>query len=163
MGTRLATLTFLLLVVFSNAALAQGGSSASQSIVIEVKPITKLEVSGNPGSLVINDAVAGSSLTAVSDNNTSYSMLTNLENMKIVASINNPMPQGTQLKLKLESLSASSAGSVDISSALTPVNVVTGIGKGSETNQRITYTFAANAEVGQIDSESRIITLTLTE
>ena len=90
-------------------------------------------------------------------------MLTNLENMKIVASINNPMPSGTRLMMKLSSTQGVSSGLVDISGALAPVNVVTGIGRGSESNQRITYTFAANASVGEIDSESRTITLTLTD
>lgn len=153
---------FALIVVLSNALLAQNGSSVTQSVTIEVKPISKLAVSGNPNAMIINDATAGAQLTAVSDNNTKYSMLTNMDNMKIVASIDNKMPDGTKLMVKLGSTKGSSTGVIDLSNALTPVDVVTGINKGSENNQSIVYTFAANADVGQIQSQSRTITLTLT-
>lgn len=64
--------------------------------------------------------------------------------------------------VKLESSVGLSNGSVDVSSALTPVEVVTGIGKGSDLNRTITYTFAVNSTVGQIYEDSRVVTLTLT-
>ena len=143
-------------------ALAQTGSSVVQTLNIEVKPITKLAVSGNPGALYITDASAGSDVLSVSDNNSNYSMMTNLDNMKIVASINNPMPEGTRLMMKLESSKGSSSGLVDVSNAMSPVEVVTALGKGSDLNQSITYTFAANASIGQLNVDSRVVTLTLT-
>ncbi|MDP2887084.1 MAG: hypothetical protein Q8P51_18920 [Ignavibacteria bacterium] len=143
-------------------ALAQTGSSVVQTLNIEVKPITKIAVSGNPGALYITDASAGSDVLSVSDNNSNYSMMTNLDNMKIVASINNPMPEGTRLMMRLESSKGSSNGFVDVSSAMSPVEVVTALGKGSDLNQSITYTFAANASIGQINVDSRVVTLTLT-
>jgi len=143
-------------------ALAQTGSSVVQTLNIEVKPITKIAVSGNPGALYITDASAGSDVLSVSDNNSNYSMMTNLDNMKIVASINNPMPEGTRLMMKLESSKGSSSGLVDVSNAMSPVEVVTALGKGSDLNQSITYTFAANASIGQINVDSRVVTLTLT-
>ena len=143
-------------------ALAQTGSSVVQTLNIEVKPITKLAVSGNPGALYITDASAGSDVLSVSDNNSNYSMMTNLDNMKIVASIDNPMPEGTRLMMKLESSKGSSSGLVDVSNAMSPVEVVTALGKGSDLNQSITYTFAANASIGQLNVDSRVVTLTLT-
>ena len=143
-------------------ALAQTGSSVVQTLNIEVKPITKIAVSGNPGALYITDASAGSDVLSVSDNNSNYSMMTNLDNMKIVASINDPMPEGTRLMMKLESSKGSSSGFVDVSNAMSPVEVVTALGKGSDLNQSITYTFAANASIGQINVDSRVVTLTLT-
>ena len=138
------------------------GSSVVQTLNIEVKPITKIAVSGNPGALYITDASAGSDVLSVSDNNSNYSMMTNLDNMKIVASIDNPMPEGTRLMMKLESSKGSSSGLVDVSNAMSPVEVVTALGKGSDLNQSITYTFAANASIGQINVDSRVVTLTLT-
>jgi len=143
-------------------ALAQTGSSVVQTLNIEVKPITKIAVSGNPGGLFITDASTGSDVLSVSDNNSNYSMMTNLDNMKIVASINNPMPEGTRLMMKLESSKGSSSGLVDVSNAMSPVEVVTALGKGSDLNQSITYTFAANASIGQLNVDSRVVTLTLT-
>lgn len=142
--------------------LAQRESSVTQTLTVEVKPITKIAVSGNPGALLITDVNASSEVLAVSDNNSKYSMLTNLDNMKIVASINDPMPSGTRLLLRLESSKGLSDGLVDVSNARSPVEVVSSLGKGSDLNQTISYTFAADASAGQISTDSRVITLTLT-
>ena len=155
-------LSLAICFLFPLVALAQTGSSVVQTLNIEVKPITKIAVSGNPGALYITDASAGSDVLSVSDNNSNYSMMTNLDNMKIVASINNPMPEGTRLMMKLESSKGSSSGLVDVSNAMSPVEVVTALGKGSDLNQSITYTFAANASIGQLNVDSRVVTLTLT-
>lgn len=134
----------------------------TQTLTVEVKPITKIAVTGNPGPLFITDTNGGSEVLSVSDNSTKYSMVTNLENMKIVASIDNPMPQGTKLLVKLESEAGVSGGFVDVSSALAPVEVVTGISKKSDRHQTISYAFSANPGIGQIAVDSRVVTLTLT-
>jgi hypothetical protein len=155
-------LSLIICFLVPTILLAQRESSVTQTLTVEVKPITKIAVSGNPGALLINDMNASSDVLTVSDNNSKYSMMTNLDNMKIVASINDPMPAGTRLLLKLESSKGLSDGLVDVSSARSPVEVVTSLGKGSDLNQTITYTFASDASVGQISTDSRVITLTLT-
>jgi hypothetical protein len=154
------SLTFCIL--FPLVAFGQSGSSVTQTLTVEVKPITKIAVNGNPGALYITDADAGSDVLSVSDNHSKYSMMTNLDNMKIVASINTAMPSGTRLMIKLESARGLSNGLVDVSNAMSPVEVVTGLGKGSDVDQTITYTFAADASVGQINADARVVTLTLT-
>jgi len=154
------SLTFCIL--FPLLALAQTGSSVTQTLTVEVKPITKIAVSGNPDAMYITDTNAGSDVLSVSDNHSKYSMMTNMENMKIVASINTAMPAGTKLMIRLESARGLSNGFVDVSNAMSPVEVVTGLGKGSDLDQTITYTFAANASVGQINADARVVTLTLT-
>jgi hypothetical protein len=143
-------------------ALAQSNSSVSQRLTVEVRPITQIAVSGNPGPMFITDLGSGSGVLSASDNSTKYSMLTNLENMKIVASINGPMPQGTKLMVKMETSAGQSNGFVDVSNASLPVDVVTGISKGSDRNQSITYAFAADPSVTQVNTDSRVVTLTLT-
>jgi len=156
--------TIVLAVVTTGSLLAQTeGSSVTQSVTIEVKPITKISVTGNPSPLIIDDAVPGSDLTSISDGNTKYNITTNLDNMKIVASLNDKMPAGTKLMIELSSRKASSVGMVDLSGAVTPVDVVTGISRCSEVNQTINYTFAANADISQIPTQSRVVTLTLTD
>ncbi len=147
------------MVIIDVSLMAQSkSSSATQSVTIEVKPIAKISVVGSPTPLIINDDLTGS----VSDENTKYSLVTNVDNMKIVASINNPMPAGTKLMIKLSSSKAASAGLVDLSNALTPLDVVRGIGRGSDVDQSINYTFAANEGIDEIAAQSRMITLTLT-
>jgi hypothetical protein len=153
----------IVIVIASVGLIAQSrGSSATQSVTLEVKQIAKISVAGNLTPLIINDATPRSDLASVSDENSKYSLVTNVDNMKIVASISDRMPAGTKLMIKLTSSKAASVGMVDLSSALTPVDVVRGIKKGSDVNQSISYTFAANAEVDNIPSQSRMITLTLT-
>jgi hypothetical protein len=163
MNLKSVTFPLALCVSLPLAALAQGGSSVVQHLTVEVKPITKIAVNGNTGALYITDATPGTDVMTVSDNNSKYSMLTNLDNMKIVASINSAMPSGTKLMVKLESSKGMSSGFVDVSNALSPVDVVSALGKGSDLNQTITYAFAADATVGQINSDSRVVTLTLTD
>ena len=164
--THVTTITsrtlLLVLLCLPIVALAQTSSSVSQTVTIEVRAVTKIAVTGNPGPLFVTDMGSASEALTVSDNSTKYSMLTNLENMKIVASINGAMPQGTKLMVKLETSSGLSNGFVDVSNASTPVDVVTGIGKGSDRNQSITYAFAADPSVTQLNTDSRIVTLTLT-
>jgi len=154
--------SLLLLLCLPIVALAQTSSSVSQSVTVEVRPLTQIAVSGNPGPLFVTDMGSGSDALTASDNSTKYSMLTNLENMKIVASINGPMPEGTKLMVKLETSAGFSNGFVDVSNASSPVDVVTGISKGSDRDQSITYAFAADPSVTQVNSDSRVVTLTLT-
>ncbi len=153
----------LLLALCSSTLYAQiSSSSASQQVTIEVKPVSKISVSGNPGPLVIQKDVSAAYTNSISDENTKYSLVTNVDNMKIVASINDRMPEGTRLMMKVTNDRASSSGLVDVSNATIPVDVVTGINKGRDVDQLISYTFAANEEVNEIQAQSRTITLTLT-
>jgi hypothetical protein len=142
---------------------AQSGSSVVQTVTVDVKPIVAISVSGNPGALQIVGIQGDEQSSSVSDRSTRYSMVTNLDDMKIVASISDPMPEGTRLMIDLESTQGLSNGAVDISQARAPVNVVTGIGRGGDLNRTITYTFAASETVNDLSAESRVITLTLTE
>lgn len=160
----LSAIVLFLLVILTSVELRSQvvNNTATQTITLEVKPITKISVTGNLNPLIIKDDVRGSDLTSISDENTKYSLTTNIDNMKIVASINDRMPQGTKLMIKLASSKAASNGVVDLSNAMTPVNVVTGINRGREQDQTISYTFAANADVTEIPATSRMVTLTLT-
>ncbi|MCX6120390.1 MAG: hypothetical protein NTX44_02070 [Ignavibacteriales bacterium] len=158
-----AIVLLLLVAIAFDEVRSQGHSNtATQSVTLEVKPISKISVVGNPSQLIIKDEASGSNSTSISDENTKYSLSTNVGNMKIVASISDRMPAGTKLMIKLASSKAASVGSVDLSNAMTPVNVVTGISTGVETDQTISYTFAANADVTELPATSRMVTLTLT-
>lgn len=158
--TSLVVVALFLILLPLSALQAQG--TAQQSVSLAVMAVTKIAVSGNPGSLVLSNAVAGSPEMSAEDRSTTYSVTTNLDNMKIVASIDNPMPAGTRLMVNMESVRGLSSGLVDLSSATTPVDVVTGLSRGSESARQIAYVFSADAAVGAVPSQSRTITLTLT-
>jgi len=143
-------------------AVAQLGGVAAQNVTLTVQPVLRLQVSGNPDPLIVTQTVAGSELTEVQDTKTRYSLVTNLDNVKIVVSINQSMPVGTKLSVALGSTRGTGRGVVDISNATSPVEVVSNIRKGAEKDQAITYTFGALSSAGEIPSASRVVTLTLT-
>ncbi len=131
--------------------------SAAQELSIEVKPVTRLIVSGAPLPLVVSPGGASASAT---DGTSRYSLVTNLRSMRIVASIDSPMPSGTSLAIMLESSGGVSRGEVEIAGS---AEVVTGIGPGIEKDQRITYRFSALPGVTELASGERTVTLTLTD
>ncbi len=137
--------------------------SATQHLTLEVRSITRLVVSHDPGPLVITRTSDAATRQAVSDQNTRYSILTTRENMKISASIDRQLPQGTSLKISLKSSKGVSTGDVDLSHATAPQEVVRSIGRGADRDQSITYTFAADAGVREMPTEDRLVTLTLTD
>lgn len=153
---------FLLALIIDITWSQSAGSSATQVVIMEVKRISQISISGNLMPLIINDAVAGSELTPVIDGTTTYSIVTNNDDMKIGASINSELPAGISLKINMTSSKATSLGTIDISNALAPVDVVVGIRRGSDANQAINYIFSANADVSEITTETRTIIFTLT-
>lgn len=137
-------------------------SSAQQVITFEVKPITSIQVSANPQPLIVDRNELGSGTVSLQDNATRYSILTNQHNTKIVASISDPMPKGTRLLLAAASSIGSSSGTVDLSDATAPVEMVSGIKRGIDRNQSLSYVIVADASVQRLDRQSRLVTLTIT-
>ena len=151
-------------LIFVNLAKAQ--ATATQTVTLAVNAVYQISTTGNPAPLTITTGTAGSdNLTAVTDNSTKYSITQNFGNtVKVTANLNSALAAGYTLKLALASTKGTSAGSVDISNATSgsAVSVVTGIQKGADAGQMITYTFSALASAGTLSSNSKTVTLTLT-
>jgi len=157
------------LVVLAIAALvdqALSQSTATQAVSLTVNTVYKIAVSGNPGTLTVTTGTAGAdALSSVSDNSTTYSITQNFGNtVKITAHMDAALASGYTLQVNLASSKGTSAGNVDISNATSgsAVNVVTGINRGADAGQPITYTFSALASAGMLSSTNKTITLTLT-
>jgi len=165
MKTTLSVL-FMSALSFVLAESAHAQATATQTLTLAVNAVYKIATSGNPGALTISTGTAGSdNLSAVTDNSTTYSITQNYGNsVKITASLNSALPAGYTLKLALGSTKGTSAGSVDISNATSgsAVNVITGIQKGADAGQSISYTFSALASAGTLSSTAKTVTLTLT-
>jgi len=131
--------------------------TASQALALEVKPVARIVVSGAPPPLVVS---AGGGIASATDVTSTYSLVTNLRSMRIVASIDSPMPSGTSLAITLQSANGVSRGEVEITGS---AEVVAGIAPGSETDQRITYRFSALPGVTELATGERTVTLTLTD
>jgi hypothetical protein len=63
--------------------IAYSADNVNQTVTYEVQAVNEIDVSGNPGALIVSSATAGSEPTAASDATTSYSMTTNGSNKKI--------------------------------------------------------------------------------
>ena len=120
-------------------------------------------VSGNPAALKITTAVAGSQPASVSDNSTTYTVVTpNPANRtyKITAQLNAPMPTGVTLTASLAApAGATSVGAVALD--LTARDVVTGIPRQTNATRTIAYQLSATVSAGVITSSTRIVTLTV--
>jgi hypothetical protein len=141
-------------------------STATQSVNLTVSTVYKISTSGNPSALTVTTGTAGTdALTSVSDNSTTYSITQNFGNtVKITANLDAVLQAGYTLNVNLASTKGTSAGTVNISNATSAsaLSVVTGINRGADAGQTISYTFAALASAGTLTSTTKTVTLTLT-
>jgi Ribonuclease G/E len=145
--------------------LVSGGAfaadSAEQTVTYEVSAINEITVSGNPGTLTISTATAGSEPDAVSDSSSSYDITTNGSNKKITAAIDTAMPADVTLSLAAASASGTSAGEQTLTA--TAVDVVTGLTGVAESGQTLTYGLSATVAAGVVASASKTVTLTIAD
>jgi hypothetical protein len=158
-------ITFVVGCVFAvQTAIAQ--STATQSVNLTVSTVYKISTSGNPAALTVTTGTAGTdALTSVTDNSTTYSLTQNFGNaVKITANLDAALQAGYTLNMNLASTKGTSAGTVNVSNATSgsALSVVTGINRGADAGQAITYTFSALASAGMLTSTTRTVTLTLT-
>lgn len=152
------------LVVLSAFGIASAMASnvATQTVTFEIQAINEISVSGDPGNLVINSATAGSQPNSDSDNSTTYSITTNESDKKITGKIDSAMPANTTLQINLVApTGGSSQGNVTLTT--TDADLVTNISQVAQSGLTITYTFSATVSAGTLSSDSRTVTLTLTD
>ncbi len=166
MKKSIVIITLATISAFTIQAANAQSAAATQSLNLAVNAIYKIATSGNPGALTITTGTAGvDALSSVSDASTTYSITQNYANtVKITANLDAVLPSGYTLQLNLASSKGTSAGLVDISNATSgsAVDAVTAIALGADANKAITYTFSAQASAGTMLSNSKTVTLTLT-
>lgn len=149
----------VLLALSSSAALF-GASSANATVSFGVNAINEISLSGNPATLTINSATAGSNPTSASDSSTTYSITTNQTSKVITGSIDSNMPSGLTLSISLIAPSgATSAGSVAMTT--TPQNLVTSISSVAQSSLGITYVLSASSLAASQGPLMRTVTYTI--
>jgi hypothetical protein len=154
-------------VAMMSLALVQSASAqtATQALNLSVSKVYRLAITGGTINLAINAGVAGTdALTPASDATSTYAITqNNSAATKVTANLDAAMAKG-KLEILLASTMGTTAGTVDISNALSgsAVNVVTAIALGAESGKSITYTFSANASDG-LFSVSKNVTLTVVD
>ena len=123
---------------------------------------SEITVSGNPGALIINTAIAGSDLAPVTDASTTYGIDITDPNMKITGEIDTAMPSGTSLSVTLGApTGATSMGQVTLSP--TAQNLVTGLDENMvESGMTISYELSASVSAGVVSTGSKTVTFTVT-
>jgi hypothetical protein len=148
-----------LIMLFCGSAFAQ---TATQTVTFQVTAIDEISVSGDPGALIVNSATAGSQPDAATDATTSYAVTTNGSSKKVTGEIDSAMPANTTLAVTLTAPSGgSSAGQVTLTTSA--ADLVTGISTLAESGMTISYNFSATAAAGVVASDTRTVTLTLTD
>jgi hypothetical protein len=141
---------------------AFAANNVPQTITYQVTAINEISVSGNPGALIVNTAVAGSQPTAATDATTTYGITTNNSSKKITGAINTAMPANTSLKVTLAApTGGSSAGQVTLTASAQ--DLVTGIATLAQSGLAISYEFSATLAAGVIASSQKTVTLTIAD
>jgi len=125
-----------------------------------VGQVLSFSVSGNPATLTMTSAIAGSAPNSVVNATTTYAVTTLLGTWKIRAQLGTPLPTGVTLTLSLSAPSgATSQGPVALTT--TAQDLVKGITTGINSGLTITYTLAATSAAGVVSLRSVGVTLTV--
>ncbi len=160
--------TALLMVLVAGTAASQSApgsrvlATGSHTVRLGVAPIMVMAVSGNPMPLLLDrNMVAGR--TTVSDESTFYNLTSNVDNVLIEVSLDRPMPRGTRLSVSLASTLGRSSGWVNVTRGGREVAAVTGMSRGLENGQTISFKLEVGPQVKELDFEDRLLTITLTD
>lgn len=158
----------LLMVLATGTALSQqtpGGrilATGSHTVHLGVAPITVLAVSGNPVPLIL-DRTMYSGSTVLRDESTFYNLTSNVDNVLIEVSLDRPMPKHMRLAVFFASTLGRSSGWVDVTRGGRETVVVSGMSRGLENGQTISYRLEIDGEVQEKDLENRLLTITLVD
>lgn len=151
----------LFIALFSSSILdyTEAATTATASISYTVGSFSAITVSGNPGTLTINTATAGSQPTAATDSTTSYAVWTNYA-QKIYGSLASNMPSGVTLTANLVATTGgTSAGAVTLST--TSATLVSGVNNSYQSGLGITYTLSATPSAAQVTGSTNTVTFTI--
>jgi len=139
---------------------AANAQTATQVVRFQVNAVSQIGVSGEPVSMAISSAVAGSGPTSVTANGATYAVTTNELNQKITASLDQVLPAGITLEVALVApAGASSAGSVSLNTV--GADVVTGLSRIVGASLPITYRLSATPAAQISGPAARTVTFTI--
>jgi hypothetical protein len=123
-----------------------------------------LSVSGSPGNLVINTAIAGQPPTSDNDATTTYTVKVANRNspMKITGRLNAAMPPGVTLTISMAAPGGGALSNGTVTLDATARDLVGDIVNTNAQTRSITYTLSATPAAGVVPPQSRTVTLTLT-
>ena len=142
-----------------HAFLVLAATTLNLPVTIGVSAINELSIQGSAPLLVITNPIIGPN--TVTSNSSTYSITTNGDNKKIVASLDSSLSSDLSLVVSLQAPSgAQSVGDVFLSSQ--NATLVTNISRVAQSALQITYTFSSsnNSLAG---TYSKTVRFTLTD
>jgi len=134
--------------------------TTSHDVILGVEPINEIEVGRETSYLIVHRDAENPNEAVDIDLN--YNVTTNETGKKIIAFLNDEVPQGTHLYVKLDPPAhASPLGEVELSIAA--YDVVRGINKQTADNLEISYRYVCEPDVNEVSPTTRIVTYILTD
>ena len=123
--------------------------------------VTILTVSGSPPPFVVSAAIAGNQPTSLSSTLSYFVKAKHpAGSQRIAAQLDSPMPAGTTLTLSMVAPpSAISMGAVSLD--MTPRDILISVDKENGNTYGMTYVFSATVAAGVVPSQTRTVTLTM--
>jgi len=141
---------------------ALAGTTATQTISLQVTPINEIAVNGNPGLMQVFTSRNEAGPREVIDSSTSYSFYSNERNRHITGVISEATPAHTTLKVRLAApAGATSCGDVVLSTS--PRVLVKDAGCKMGSALPIVYRFSATREAGAVPLTTRTVIFTISE
>jgi hypothetical protein len=116
-----------------------------------------MSVSGNPMLQIVDRSLRKGRVTLV-DPTTFYNLTSNVDNVRLEAAIDMPLPPGVHLEVRLQSSLGQSLGWVPLTSTST---VLTGMQRGLENGQTITYRLVIEPHIGELPLQFRRVAFSL--
>lgn len=154
-----------LCLLLVSTGLSIAANTTTQTVTFEVQAVNEISVTGNPAALTVNTATAGSDPDTVMDSSTAYSISTNESTKKITGQITTGgnMPANVTLEVSMAApAGGSSSGYVSLNSTGAS-DLVTAISTIAEVSKTITYRLSATVGAGAVASDTRIVTITLSD
>lgn len=149
----LLTATAITVATAPNVVQAQSG----QNVSVGVSPILVMSVSGNPMMQVVDRSHRSGRVTLV-DPSTFYNLTSNVDNVRLEATLDMPLPTGVRMEVRLQSSLGRSHGWVPLTASST---VLSGMKRGLENGQTITYRLVIAEDVDELPLQYRRVAFSL--
>lgn len=147
----------LAMLVLSATTPAVAQAQSAQSVSIGVSPILVMSVSGNPMMQMVDRSFQSGRVTLV-DPSTFYNLTSNVDNVRLEATLDMPLPTGVRMEVRLQSSLGRSHGWVPLTASST---VLSGMKRGLENGQNIAYRLVIAEDVEELPLQYRRVAFSL--
>jgi hypothetical protein len=154
MRCRAAALCVVALTGLASPAMAQ---SATQAVRLEIRPISRLAVDGATTFTLPATKSAKASVVSAS---ASYAITTNEDNRRITVAIDEPMPDGVMLRMRMAAPAGAVAGE-ELTLSTEPQTAVTGISRLNAGNLGIAFSLVTSDRAVVPAATTRTVRVTL--